>query len=382
MSTKEYNIDEKITLSQAKLTLVKCIQYLSQVNSVNEFMDTQINNIFRDYINDTKKTSIRDIKDRIRRVSSKLVEISDNLTKLELLGIDTSEYKNTYIDLSKELYNISITSKNTLILDTDLNNLVKSSLNNESKVIDFETKISEIYENSLENINYELFLNNLRAKYKTKFEEMKLYINNSTKVVQNSDKEEKITTVNYNVTSAATLDYMKLTLEDINSKIATNEKEIEDKNNNKENEADNVEKKDEEKNQDQINQEKQIKIEENEKKINTLYIKYKEVLSREYKFYTSNINMLLKDSNDKISSIIGEIDSGIKIDNEIFNYTKYIYIDLPDNLQKYISENSLDSTIELNNLINALKTELKTLCSKNMEIVKLYDRIIKEVLNS
>lgn len=256
---------------------------------------------------------------------------------------------------------------------------MRDSLTNESDVIDLKTKISEKYQMSLEDIDYALLLENIASSYQAKVDIMESYIENSTTVTKKdeNDKEEEITTVNYEVTSVATLDYMKLTLEEVNTIISDYEKELEEKKK--------VEDKEEvakEKTKEQLQQEKQAKIEENSQKVDTLYNKYKEVLSREYKFYTSNINMLLKDSNDKVSMVISEIDSGIEIDNAIFGYTKYIYIELPESLEKYINENNVDSIIELENLIKLLKNKVNELSKKNMDITKLYNDILKEVLKS
>lgn len=381
MSTKEYEINDSMSLAQLKLTLVKCIQYLSQVNSVNDFMDVQINNIFRDYISDSKKSNISDIKSRIKKVSTEMVQISDKISKLEFLGVDVSDYKTKYSDLSKELYNINTASKNTLILDSDLNELVKSSLANESSIIDLDTQVTELYNTSLESIDYELLLENVAKKYETKVKEMNSYIENSTQTVTKveGEKEETVTNVNYSVTSNATLDYLELTLDDINTKITENKKALEEET---ENQTEETTTETNTKTEEEIEQEKQTKIDENSAKVDELYTKYRDVISREYRFYTSNINMLLKDSNDKISTIISEIDSGIEIDNEIFTYTKYIYIDLPDKLENYINENDIDSSIELENLIKLLKEELTNLSSKNTSITKLYDEIVKEASKS
>ena len=390
VSTKEYEINENMTLAQLKLTLVKCIQYLSQVNSVNEFMDTQINNIFKDYISENKKADINDIKNRVKKVSNQMTQISDKISKLEFLGVDVSEYKETYFKLSEELNNISETSKDTLILDSDLSELIRTSLSNESNVIDLDTKISDLYQTKLEDIDYELLLENVAKVYEDKVKQMNDYIEKSTTVTKEEKTEENEenktedsqknnvevkTTVNYNVTSNATLDFLKLTLEDINSQIDDNKKALEAQKS-----EENKDK--QETTEEQIKQEKQAKIQENSSKVDTLYSKYKEVISREYKFYTSNINMLLKDSNDKVSTIISEIDSGVEIDDEIFNYTKYIYLDLPSNLTTYIKNNNINSTIELENLINLLKNELKNLSNKNINITKLYNDISQEILKS
>jgi hypothetical protein len=214
---------------------------------------------------------------------------------------------------------------------------------------------------------------------------MNSYIENSTKTTKKvtDGKEEKVTIVNYEVTSIATLDYMQLVLDDINTQISDLNKEAKEAEKEENSTEENTEEKESEnKTKEQIQQEKQLKIEENTKKIDTLYSKYKEVLSREYKFYTSNINMLLKDSNDKVSSVISEIDSGIEVKDDIFTYTKYIYLDLPENLEKYIDENSIDSTIELENLIKLLKKEITDLSNKNKNITNLYNEILEEALKS
>lgn len=387
VSTKEYSIDDTMSIPQLKLTLVKCIQYLSQVNSVEEYIETQTNNIFRDYITDTKKANIRDVRDRVRKVTDDLENISDELKKLEFLGVDVTEYKETYNRLSDELYNINIASRNTLILDDELNNLIKESLNNESEVIDFSSEVTKTYENNLEEIDYLALLENIASRYENRIEKMDTYIENSTEISKvDEESEETVTTINYEVTSVATLDYMNTVLDDLNSQIEDSKKEEEqsnDESNQEENQSsDNVEENDIEKTDEQIEEERLQKVEENSAKIDELYNTYKEVIRREYNFYTSNINMLLKDSNDKISSIIAEIDSGIEIKNDIFNYTKYIYIDLPENLEKYIDENNIDSTIELESLIKLLRNELNDLSDNNTKITELYDDTLKEVLKS
>lgn len=382
MTTKEIDIDSSMTLPQAKITLAKCIQYLSQVNSVDDYINTQTNNIFRDYISNDKKNNIRDIKDRVRKVSNELVGISDKIRILSFLGIDVNEQYNKYLELTKDLYNIKNGTKNTLILDSDLNTLTRNSLTNESNVIDLNSNVTALYESSLEDIDYKLFLENIVKNYESKISTINSYIESSKKVTKKIEdgKEEKITTVNYEVTSIATLDYLKTVLEDVNKELTElkknnldegNQEKLEDSEENKE-----------EKTKEELKQEKAQKIEENSKRVNIVYNKYKEVLSREYKFYTSNINMLLKNSNDKISAVIAEINSGIDIDNDIFGYTKYIYIDLPENLQKYIDENNIDSVLELNNLNNLLKKELNNLSTKNTEINKLYEKVLKETLKS
>ena len=322
-----------------------------------------------------------------------LEDISDKISKLSLLGKDVTNYKDTYFEVSSQLYNIDKYSKNTLILEDELTELAKTSLTNESAIIDLQNSVSKSYEEALKDVDYGGFLENISKEYEARTNRMNDYIEASTTQTKEivNDKEEIKTTVNYDVTSRATLEYMQIELDNINIQLDEYNIQQEELKKQQEEESKNNE---EQKNQeDQNSQEQQEKptqenvddntlIEENREKIDTLFSKYKEFLSRENSFYINNINMLLKDSNDKVSSIIAEIDSGIEVKNDIFEYTKYVYIDLPDNLTKYINENNMESTLEIDTLITQLMNQLKDLSNKNTKITNMYNDMIAEILKS
>ena len=393
VSTKEYNISTDMTMPQLKLTLVKCIQYLSQVDSANDFVDDRINKIFKDYIDEQKQNAIKDIRDRNDKMEQSLEDISDKISKLSLLGKDVTNYKDTYFEVSSQLYNIDKYSKNTLILEDELTELAKTSLTNESAIIDLQNSVSKSYEEALKDVDYGVFLENISKEYEARTNRMNDYIEASTTQTKEivNDKEEIKTTVNYDVTSRATLEYMQIELDNINIQLdeyniqqeeLKKQQEEESKNNE---EQENQEEQNSQEQQEELTQENvddNALIEENREKIDTLYSKYKEFLSRENSFYINNINMLLKDSNDKVSSIIAEIDSGIEVKNDIFEYTKYVYIDLPDNLTKYINENNMESTLEIDTLITQLMNQLKDLSNKNTKITNMYNDMIAEILKS
>lgn len=393
VSTTDVKIDSTMELPQAKLTLIKCIQYLSQVNSASEFVDTQTNKIFKDYIADNKKQSIKDIKDRNSKIESDLETIAEQIKIQEFLGKDTTTYKKQYNTISQGLYEVSQAVKNQLILEDDLIEITKKSVNLEASILELKDTVSKAYNEAVKDMDYSLFLSNIHKDLEARTNSIDEYINNSTtevieyveKDVENEDDlsdenvevkkvEEVKTVVNYDVTSNATLDYMKLTLDEIEALKEDYETKLKE-----EKDTDNeVEEIEQELTQEEINQ----IIEDNKSKINSVYSKYKEFLNREYKFYTNNINMLLKDSNDKISSIIAEIDSGIEIDNKIFDYTKYIYIELPNNLTEYLNKNNLDSVLEIDNLINLLRVELDALLNNNINVTEMYENMMSKMLES
>ncbi len=380
MSTKEYSIDKKMTVPQLKLTLIKTIQYLSQVESANQFIDTQTNNIFRDYINDTKKETMKDVRDRNTKIQKSLVEVSDNIKVLSFLGEDVTEYKEEYNNISEQLYKNTKKVKNSLILDDELTELVKDSVASESKIIDLQQKVSTAYNKAVENMEYATFLKNVKSNFKTKYDNIKKYIDSASETKEGESDEEVVTVVNYEVTSKATLDYMKIALDEVNTEIKDINKDKKEESSEENKEEEQVENSEDKKKE--TKEEKEKIIEDNKQKIDEWYSKYKEVLSREHRFYIDNINMLLRDSNNKMSSIIAQINSGIKIKNDIFNYTKYIYIDLPERLNNYMDENNINSMIEKSNLISKLKKELNNLSLTNNNITKMYDEVIEEILKS
>ena len=338
VSTKEVEINEDMSLEELKLTLVKCIQFESQVNAVDEFVDTQINKFFKDYIADEKKDNIRDVKDRSAKVKRNIEDLADKIYQMSFIGIDISDYITQYNAVSKELYNISKKSKNTLMSNSNL--------------------------------------------YSSKNSRIKAYIEDATSKKNEEDttaeNNSKITIIqNYTVTSENTEEYLEKVIEDIETKITNYTKEQESLSSQSTQEQEKADKTEEEKKAEETE-----KFNNNRAKLNELYAKYKEVLNRENKFYTDNINMLLNDSNSKMTSIIGQIDSDITIDNEIFTYTKYVYIDLPNNLSGYLERNNSTSMLELNNLNSSLYNELITLVQTNMNIKKMYEKMTEDLLKS
>ena len=360
-----------MSLSQAKITLVKCIQFLSQVNSVNDYVDSQTNYIFKEYISEEKKTNINDIKDRVKKVTNQLVDISDKIKKMDLMGIDITEYRNTYISLSTKVNEIKSQVSNTLILDSELAELKKTSLTNESDIITFETTINNAYENGLENLNYNTVLTKVSAEYQTRVNAMSDYITKASTTTKNTDGSETIKE-NYKLISSATLDTLKSSLSEVNKELSATQQSSSS-------EQTSIEKA---KTQEQIEQERQEKIARNEEKLDTIYTKYKENINKEYKFYIDNTNLLLKDSNDKLNQVYSYLDEDVQIDNSIFTHTKYIYIDLPTNLATYIQENNMNSIIELNILVYKLKNEISTLSTNNVKITTIYNKVLKEMSKS
>ena len=143
-------------------------------------LDGRINQIFKDYIDEQKQNSIKDIRDRNDKMEQSLEDVSDKITKLSLLGKEVTNYKDTYFNVSSQLYNIDEYSKNTLILEDELTELAKNSLTNESAILDLQNSVNKSYEEALKDVDYGVFLENISKEYEARTNRMNDYIEAST----------------------------------------------------------------------------------------------------------------------------------------------------------------------------------------------------------
>lgn len=363
MSTKEYTIDEDMTLANARVTLVKCIQYVTQVDNAKSYVDTQINQTFRDYIKQDKKDALNDVKTKVQKCENDLEIVAEQIMKIRFVGKDVNDMISRYTTIATSVNDVNKLSKNTLISENNLVELNKKAIACESDVVTLKDDVQKMYDEAIKNMDYSIALQALYNNVSERQKVMKSFIDGSKRetisVVDGKEVKEEI--VVYTITSASTLDYLDETIKDIEEDKKKYEESL--KNTTTE-----------------VTQEDRIK--DNKEKIDDIYDIYMDVVEREYKFYTNNINSLLKDSNSKIASIVSQLSLDIDIDNKVFEYIKYTYIELPTNLTNYLENNNLDSAVELNNLVKELRNEISDLAKKNYSITKLYDEITKKVSES
>lgn len=89
-----------------------------------------------------------------------------------------------------------------------------------------------------------------------------------------------------------------------------------------------------------------------------------------------NTNYLLKDTTNKISDLTG------KTNGDVLSSMKYMYLELPDQLELYINKNNRSSQLELKRLTNELKEELKTIVKVNIDVNQLYKKMLQEEMMS
>lgn len=397
VTTRDVVIDEKMSYEDANLALLKIMQYISQLDSANEFLDFQINRTFRGYIDKEKSDNINDIKNRNNKIASSLIELDKKITYLHIIKIDneslTKIYQN-YDNISSKNKSINISVKDMLMSSDTLTNLKKDTIKLEEDLVEFTTDVDKEYNKAINSIDEEKMLKGMKEELVSRKDTVKKYIDESvyTKKINLTTKEDSENEVEekskledkndeiitkYEVTSKNTLDYLNASISTIDEKIAKYTNLNKDEN----------EKEDDEKNtpisQEVANKEDVTKVEvkeltKDEKKalVDDIYRIYNDFLTRENKFYLDNTNFLINDTTKKTSDLIG------KTDGDILSSMKYMYIELPDKLKDYINNNNMSSKRELKKLTKNLQKELETIVDSNEKVTKLYNEMIQNELKS
>ena len=296
-----------------------------------------------------------------------------------------------------------------------LNELQKETISLESSMIDYLSKIEDINKEIGNEIKIENIYLKIYSELDIKLKEIEKYIESSKKEekvkeeisdnteniqleevkiddnqveTEKIEEKENIETAEiitlYEVFSDKSIENMKNIISDLEKRmdelniVYKQEKNavIDENNKEKEEKIENVETKDKE--EKEIKEKyKDLTNEEIEKEVKEIIKKYNEFLKYEYTFYLDNINSLLKVTNEKIKNISSVTET------DILSEVKYVYIDLPVNLDKYLDTYNVDSKIEIKYLISNLKDELNVLRNNYLNLQKIYDELkVNDLLNN
>lgn len=375
--TRDVEFDENITIADADTSILLLFKYLDQTSDIKDFLNNQTTKIFQGYISKEKKDSMTDTSNRINSIRKSLKDIDSEVVAISILYSDNENY-NQYVDkytkLIDESYSLQQKNKNILITETDLKSIQKSTATLEANTIDFVEETDNIYLEISKDIDILKMFKNVSSKLTEKQKDMKLYIDNSYKKVEKIDNnstdasilEDKIQTDTvitqeeiYPVISKDSIDTLNELITKINVLIVTYIPadsyitEIPEEVINK---------------ADVINAGKNIEL-TTEKKVEILEEVvgiYSEAIVLENEFYSNNIDVLLQDSQNKISDIIGYTDS------ESLSNLNDIYIDIPKNVATIISKMSNEYTINLNSFNSLIITKNNEVLNLNKTISKIY----------
>lgn len=406
ISTYDVDLKNDIKLSNANLVILKLTQYINKVDEVEKFLDTQINKFFRGYIDKEKLNGISDIETKIARQKQELLNVSDSIIKQELLGNveKYNEFATKYIEYQKKLCNLKDELSDTLMDKDTLNEYKKQMISLESDILNFTTDVSK-NEIKNENITDEMMLQILKNA-KIKFTEMKdgieEYSTSSTYEKKVKINEENIATTDSKNQVEENLDEKNLSdtssseessfseqvklysvintnvksnLESYISEIDVMIKNIEEKIASK---SESEEKKDESIPNEENNNDFEDgntsftltgdELDTRNEMISNVLRLYKESLSKQNKFYLSNINNMLKEVTSKISDLSKYTNA------DIYANVKYVYIDIPVLLVNYV-DSSDNSYICQKDLIYNLQKELDNMTKTYISVNMIYQKM-------
>lgn len=379
--TRDIKFDDSITLTDANTCILKLIQYYEQVDAVDKFLDKQIIKIYTEYIPKDKSQKITTLKERIVSIQKEEQSINEDILKVYVCRINDEKYNELlkrYMEINDKIYVYSKDLENVLIDDDSLLQVEKNVINLEASFV----SLKEDTKNASTSIsdatyNFEEVLLNLHNDLSLRKKNVEEYISNSEvkKEIQNTENAEN---------SENTEAIKENAVEEIKVyEIANNDalSKIDEKVNS----LDEIIKKElgevtlkkikgeltEEVSEETINKEEVNSValnektkEEKEELLNTVVNIYKDVLNIESNFYINNINLLLKNSTNKVNTL-----------SKYTDYTnisdiKYIYLELPKSLEKDMAIYNTKEVLEINKLTSNIKEKL----NKIVEIYKLVSR--------
>ena len=357
VSTKDVKLDDSISESDAKIAITKLIQYISQVENTDELLDKRINNIFEGYIPKEKLDKIDSLKEKLNNISSNLISKDDDILTISLINNDENSKSivTKYYDLNDRVYDYKIAVNNVLLSKKELDDLETKSVSLELEGLNFLKEVNLEKEKVVQNYDINTLLNNTSNILNEKKKALDEYVLKSTTSsivsVKNENGEEvtsdtSVDVTNYTVTSKYIIDYEQNLLNSLNEKI-------------KYYSLDNAE---------ENNEIREISSDEKSSLLQDVLRVYKDFEVKENKFYLDNLNYILRDTTYKLSKLPEYADSTTSKD------VKYIYITLPNDMDKLLEKYDTKSLMQTEMLTKGLSNRLLKLVNSNVSVNMEYNK--------
>ena len=357
VSTKDVKLDDSISESDAKIAITKLIQYISQVENTDELLDKRINNIFEGYIPKEKLDKIDSLKEKLNNISSNLISKDDDILTISLINNDENSKSivTKYYDINDRVYDYKIAVNNVLLSKEELDDLETKSVSLELEGLNFLKEVNLEKEKVVQNYDINTLLNNTSNILNEKKKALDEYVLGSTTSsivsVENENGEEvspdrSVDVTNYTVTSKYIIDYEQNLLNSLNEKI-------------KYYSLDNAE---------ENNEIREISSDEKNSLLQDVLRLYKDFEVKENKFYLDNLNYILRDTTYKLSKLPEYADSTTSKD------VKYIYITLPNDMDKLLEKYDTKSLMQTEMLTKELSNRLLKLVNSNVSVNMEYNK--------
>lgn len=395
--TRDIKFDDSITLVDANACILKLIQYYEQVDSIDKFLDKQIIKIYTEYIPKEKSQKISALKERIASIQKEEQIINNEILKIYICRTNDEKYNELlkrYMEINDKLYVYSKDLENVLISDDSLLQVEKNIINLEANFVNLKED-TKSYSTSILDANYnfeEIFLN-LYNDVSLRKKNIEEYISDSEnkKEIEKEKNENTETTETTETTESSELN-QETAVEEIKVYEIANSEAL-SKIDEKINTLDEIIKRElgettlkkikgeltEETSEESVNKEEVNSVELNEKTkeeknelLNSVINIYNEILTVENNFYISNINLLLKNSTNKVNTL-----------SKYTDYTnisdiKYIYLELPKSLEKDIAIYNTKEVLEVNKLTLNIKEKLSKIVEIYKQVSSEYEKKVPE----
>lgn len=356
VSTRDVKFDNNISLQDAKTSILKLVQYISQTKNTSALLNKRINHIFEGYIPKEKSEKIDALNSKLDEISNNIISKDDDILTIRLISNDETSkgIVSKYYDINNKIYNLEKSLDNMLLSKEELESIEKESVNLELESLNYLKEISDEKDKITNELNIEVLLNNTMEVLKNKKIALDEYVSQSTTYLEdglngqdelNIDGMEKVH--QYEVTSKYIIDYEQTLLNNLDDKIKYYTSVNNDENSS------------------------EIKnVSEDEKKslLQDVIKLYNDFVSKENKFYLDNLNYMLRDTTYKLSKLPEYTDAKTVMD------VKYIYISLPEEIDDLLDEYNSKSTLQTEALTVSLKDRLLRIVKSNIQVNIEYDK--------
>lgn len=357
--TRNVEINEDMTLEDAKTLTVELVEYYSQTKEALDLLNTALSDTFKIYLSDEKDDLISDYTSKVEDSKNLLNEINDEISYLIYFSDfnDDIDTLNAYYD---NMYKNKETSEDLLLSIEQMELNIENIDNEIEKITEFKELVNNKYTTALEDIKLDECILNTIDQLNEELEYIELYITNSQTIVNSEidDEIEEITTSNYLTTSDNIYEAIKediIKLEELYNDVILYYYElelIEDENAEEEEVVD----------EDSLNTDEEM-IEDNEINI----YNYNE--NDNIEDYINQVNDILIDIyNKNVTYMINNIQINVKnikssANINVYEYSslKYIYyemeLELDDVYNVYDSRN-LIKIIKANNMLKEISEKV------------------------
>ena len=385
VSTREVELNENMTVSDANATLKTLLLGMNQTKETRKFIDEYVNKNFNEYVSKDRKDKISNLNKKSDELITTLLEEEDKIIYLYMIkNKDYNTYVKEYNYIYNKIYSIKTSIKNILISEQLLDSYTKKINELSVSVKNLKTNLTNKILEKNDEKDLIKVINNTKKMSILVTNDIRKYIDNSyenlsiekIKELNNLQEGSVIIEDDEQGTFTKKLINYPVILEDTvnvnNIELVRIDEIYEDYMSSKDN-KDILNNSNDDTNQ---NNKEIISYEFNTKEYNDIVKNlidiYKQVIKNNKNFFKGNLENITEEASTKTQAIANSTDSYISNDYMYFNF--YLSNDIEEIDKKYSNENSYIFNLEFNSQLNLKLDEAK---NRYNEVNKLYNKLTK-----